>query len=81
MKKRRDKQAKKDGLNWGILGTPAEGLAGKSLRKFVAKYGVIERVSDRDYFTNSNHIPVYYKIKAVDKIRLEAPFHALLRRT
>lgn len=77
MKKRMDEQADADGLNWGVLATPAEGLAGKSLRKFVAKYGIIERVSDREYFTNSNHIPVYYKIKAVDKIRLEAPFHAL----
>ena len=77
MKHRLDEQAKKDGLNWGVLGTPAEGLAGKALRKFVAKYGVIERVSDREYFTNSNHIPVYYKIKAIDKIKLEAPFHAI----
>ena len=77
IKERVDAQAKKDGLNWSVLGTPSEGLAGKSLRKFVAKYGVIERVSDREYFTNSNHIPVYYKIKAIDKIELEAPFHAL----
>lgn len=77
MKNRTDEQMAKDGLNWAVLGTPAEGLAGKALRKFVAKYGVIEGVSDRDYFTNSNHIPVYFKIKAIDKIRLEAPFHAL----
>lgn len=77
MKARVDAQAEKDGLNWSVLGTPAEGLAGKSLRKFVAKFGVIENVSDREYFTNSNHIPVYYKIKAIDKIKLEAPFHAL----
>ena len=77
MKHRLDEQARKDGLNWGVLATPAEGLAGKALRKFVAKYGVIECVSDREYFTNSNHIPVYYKIKAIDKIKLEAPFHAI----
>jgi len=55
----------------------AEGLCGSALRKCRAKYGVIEGVTDRDYVTNSNHIPVYYNITAYDKIRLEAPFHEL----
>lgn len=74
---RMDKQIEIDGLNWSCLATPSEGYCGKALRKFVAKYGVIKDVSDRDYFTNSNHVPVYYKIKAHEKIKLEAPFHEL----
>lgn len=77
IRERMDKQIEIDGLNWSCLATPSEGLAGKSLRKFVAKYGVIENVSDREYLTNSFHIPVYYNIKAIDKIKLEAPFHEL----
>ena len=72
-----DKVASDMKLNFSVLATPAEGLCGTALRKCKAKYGVIEGVTDRDYFTNSNHIPVYYNITAYDKIRLEAPFHEL----
>ena len=72
-----DKQALVDGLNWSLLATPAEGYAGKSVRIFQEKYGIIEGVSDKEYFTNSSHIPVGYKIKAIDKIKAEAPFHEL----
>ena len=77
IRQRMDEQAEQDGLNWSCLATPSEGYCGKALRKFVSKYGIIEGVSDREYFTNSNHIPVYYKLKAHEKIELEAPFHEL----
>lgn len=68
-------QSKKDGLNWSVIATPAESYAGKALRKFVAKYGVVEGVSDKEYFTNSNHVPVGYNISAVKKIKIESLFH------
>ena len=77
MREYTDKVASETHLNFSVLATPAEGLCGSALRKCKAKYGVIEGVTDRDYFTNSNHIPVYYNITAYDKIRLEAPFHEL----
>ena len=77
MREYTDKVASETHLNFSVLATPAEGLCGSALRKCRAKYGVIEGVTDRDYFTNSNHIPVYYNITAYDKIRLEAPFHEL----
>ncbi|MGL4393845.1 MAG: anaerobic ribonucleoside-triphosphate reductase [Brevinema sp.] len=59
-------------LNFGVYYTPAENLCFTALKKFRAKYGVIPNVSDRDYFTNSMHIPVWYKISPFDKIDLEA---------
>lgn len=64
-------------LNFGVIGTPAENYSGAALRKCKAKYGVVKGVTDRDYFTNSSHIPVYYPITAYEKIKLEAPFHEL----
>ena len=77
MREYTDKVAYETHLNFSVLATPSEGLCGNALRKCKAKYGVIEGVTDREYFTNSNHIPVYYNITAYDKIRLEAPFHEL----
>ena len=77
MREYTDKVASETNLNFSVLATPAEGLCGSALRKCKAKYGVIEGVTDREYFTNSNHIPVYYNITAYDKIKLEAPFHEL----
>lgn len=64
-------------MNITLFATPAESLAGKFARMNQAHYGVIEGVTDREYITNSNHIPVYYNISAFEKIRLEAPFHEL----
>ncbi len=64
-------------LNVTCLATPAESLSGRLLRLDREKYGVIEGVTDRDYYTNSFHIPVYYPISAFKKIELEAPYHAL----
>lgn len=72
-----DKKSEETGLNWSLLATPAEGLSGRFLRIDRKKYGVIEGVTDRDYYTNSFHVPVYYGISAFKKIQKEAPFHAL----
>jgi len=64
-------------LNFTLLATPAEGLSGRFVRIDKKKFGVIPGVTDRDYYTNSFHVPVYYKISAYDKIQIEAPYHAL----
>ena len=77
MRARMDAEAAKRKLNFSLLATPAEGLSGRFVRIDRKKYGVIEGVTDRDYYTNSFHVPVYYPISAYDKIRIEAPYHAL----
>lgn len=77
MRKRMDDAADQYNLNFSLIATPAEGLSGRFVRIDRKKYGKIEGVTDREYYTNSFHIPVYYKISAFDKIRLEAPYHAL----
>ena len=64
-------------MNFSLIATPAEGLSGRFVRLDREKYGNIPGVTDREYYTNSFHIPVYYSISAFDKIRLEAPYHAL----
>ncbi len=77
MRKRMDDKSKETGLNFTLLATPAEGLSGTFVRIDQRKFGKIPGVTDRDYYTNSFHIPVYYPISAFEKIRKEAPFHAL----
>lgn len=77
MRKRLDEEAKRTGLNFSLLATPAEGLSGRFVRMDAKKYGVIEGVTDREYYTNSFHVPVYYPISAFEKIRIEAPYHEL----
>lgn len=77
MRKRMDEESKKTGLNFSLIATPAEGLSGRFVRIDQKKYGIIPGVTDRDYYTNSFHVPVYYEINAFEKIRLEAPYHAL----
>ena len=77
MRKKMDKTSKERGLNYTLLATPAEGLSGRFVRMDRDKYGVIEGVTDRDYYTNSFHVPVYYNTSAVKKIRTEAPYHEL----
>lgn len=77
MRKRADEASKKTGLNITLIATPAEGLSGRFVKIDREKYGVIPGVTDREYYTNSFHIPVYFNISAFDKIRLEAPYHAL----
>lgn len=77
MRKRMDDESKKTGLNWTLIATPAEGLSGRFVKMDRERYGVITGVTDREYYTNSFHIPVYYEISAYDKIAKEAPYHAL----
>lgn len=72
-----DKMSQKTGLNFGLIATPAEGLSGRFVRMDKKKFGIIPGVTDRDYYTNSFHVPVYYNISAFEKIKIEAPFHAL----
>lgn len=72
-----DKQSRELGMNVTCLATPAEGLSGRFVRIDKKKYGVIEGVTDREYYTNSFHVPVYYPIDAASKIKIEAPYHAL----
>lgn len=77
MRKRMDEEGKRTGMNFTLLGTPAEGLSGRFVRMDKVKYGIIEGVTDRDYYTNSFHVPVYFPINAFEKIKIEAPYHAL----
>jgi len=77
IRKRADEQSRKTGLNYTVIATPAEGLSGRFVRLDKKKFGIIEGVTDKDYYTNSFHIPVKFEISAYDKIRLEAPYHAL----
>ena len=72
-----DRKSQELKMNVTLLGTPAEGLSGRFIRMDQKRYGKIPGVTDREYYTNSFHIPVWYNISAYDKIRLEAPYHAL----
>lgn len=65
--------------NYSILATPAEGLAGRFTRRDKKDFGLIEGITDREYYTNSNHVPVYYKCSAHQKAKVEAPYHDLTR--
>ncbi len=76
MRERMDAQSAATGLNFTLLATPAEGLSGRFVKIDSRKYGCIEGVTDREYYTNSFHVPVYYNISAFKKLELEAPFHA-----
>lgn len=66
-------------MNFSILATPAEGLSGRFTKKDKQKYGAIPGITDREYYTNSNHVPVYYKCSASHKAQIEAPYHDLTR--
>lgn len=77
MRQRMDDTSKKYKMNFTLLATPAEGLSGRFVRMDRELFGSIEGITDREYYTNSFHIPVYYEINAFDKIRLEAPYHEL----
>ncbi|NBK96650.1 MAG: anaerobic ribonucleoside triphosphate reductase [Erysipelotrichia bacterium] len=77
MRQRMDEESEKHHLNFSLLATPAEGLSGRFTRMDQKRYGKIAGVTDREYYTNSNHVPVYYPIGAFDKIKKEAPYHAL----
>ena len=77
MRERMDEASAKYKLNFSLIATPAEGLSGRFVRIDKQKFGIIEGVTDRDYYTNSFHVPVYYPISAFEKLRREAPYHAL----
>ncbi len=77
MRARLDAEAEATGLNFSLLATPAEGLSGRFVGMDAKRYGKIEGVTDRSYYTNSFHVPVYYGISAFEKIRIEAPYHEL----
>ena len=77
MKDKIDEYSSKYNLNFSVIATPAEGLSGRFTRIDKAIYGKLKGITDRDYYTNSFHIPVYYNISVARKIHLEAPYHAL----
>lgn len=72
-----DEKSKQFGMNVTCLATPAESLAGRLLRADRKEFGIIKGVTDRDYYTNSFHVPVYYHLPALKKIDIEVPYHAL----
>ena len=77
LRSRCDKETRDRGLNITLIATPAEGLAGRFVKIDSERYGKLAGITDKEYYTNSFHVPVYYKINAFDKIRIEAPYHAL----
>lgn len=77
MSKAMEAATKKYNLNFSLIATPAEGLSGRFVRMDRKLFGKLEGITDRDYYTNSFHIPVYYPISAFKKIKLEGPYHAL----
>lgn len=76
IRERCDEESEKTKLNFSLIATPAESLSGRFVNIDKKKYGEVAGVTDRGYYTNSAHIPVYYPIKAFQKIKLEAPYHA-----
>lgn len=72
-----DAWSENEHMNYSVIGTPAEGLSGRFVRADKARFGSIPGVTDRDYYTNSSHVPVYYPISAFKKIEIEAPYHSI----
>ena len=77
LRKRMDDECVKTGLNWSAFATPAEGLSSRFTKLDVKKYGIVKGVNDHDFYTNSSHVPVYYKTNFAHKIDVEAPYHEL----
>lgn len=77
MRDRMDEASQKYNLNFSLIASPAEGLSGRFIDIDKKRFGIIEEITDKDYYTNSFHVPVYYSIGAYDKIKIEAPYHAL----
>ena len=77
MRKRMDEASRQFNMNFTLLGTPAEGTAGRFVKMDRELYGNIKGVTDREYYTNSFHVPVYYELTAFEKINIEAPYHEL----
>ncbi|MBX2078546.1 anaerobic ribonucleoside triphosphate reductase [Campylobacter peloridis] len=72
-----DEKARKDKLNFSLIATPAEGLSGRFLKLDQKKYGILKGITDKDFYTNSFHIPVDFPISIYEKIQIEAPYHEL----
>lgn len=79
MKDRVNEFSEKYQHNYSVLATPAEGLAGRFTRRDKKDFGLIKGITDREYYTNSNHVPVYYQCSAHQKAKTEAPYHDLTR--
>lgn len=79
MRSRVNEFCERYGHNYSVLATPAEGLSGRFTKRDRAKFGVIEGVTDKDYYTNSNHVPVYYHCSPRHKAKVEAPYHEMTR--
>lgn len=77
MRERMEQASDQYELNFSVIATPAEGLSGRFTRMDKKAYGEIKGITDKEYYTNSFHVPVYHKISAFDKIRIEAPYHEL----
>jgi len=77
LRKKMDIESEKTGLNFTLIATPAEGLSGRFVKIDAKRFGIIEGVTDKEYYTNSFHVPVGFPIGAIDKIRIEAPYHEL----
>lgn len=77
MRDKCDEYSNRDKLNVTLIATPAEGLSGRFIRIDAKEFGIIPGITDREFYTNSFHIPVYYKLSIYDKIKIEAPYHAL----
>lgn len=77
LNKRVDEYKNKYNLNYSVLSTPAESMAHKSCKKDIDTYGIIEGITDKIYYTNSSHIPVWYKCTVEEKARIESPYHIL----
>ncbi len=77
MRKRMDDETKRTGMNYTLIATPAEGTAGRFVKIDEKEFGKIPGVTDREYYTNSFHVPVYHKLSAFEKIKIEAPYHEL----
>ena len=79
MRDRANEFSEKYQHNYSILATPAEGLSGRFTKRDRKDFGLIPGITDRDYYTNSNHVPVYYHCTALHKAQVEAPYHDLTR--
>lgn len=77
MRERMEEASDKYGLNFSLIATPAEGLSGRFTSIDEKQYGEIKGITDKEYYTNSFHVPVYHKLSSFDKIRIEAPYHEL----
>ena len=77
LRDRADAKGEETGMNFTVIATPAEGLAGRFVRIDRKIFGNIPGITDRDYYTNSFHVPVYFPINAFNKLRIEAPYHAM----